>query len=140
MAKADKTQQKTEVLSIEQLSALELLLTGMSDAEVAQNVGVSRQTVWLWRSREPEFMAELSERRDSLWSTQSDKLRALLPDALKVIQASLSSPDESTRLRAAFQVLKAAGMVSLSQPVSQSAQQIQTEQILANWSAFPNLS
>ena len=63
MAKPDKTRQE---LSIEQLNAIDLLATGKSDREVAEVVGVSRQTVCAWRLYDPYFRAELNKRRNEL--------------------------------------------------------------------------
>ncbi len=46
MAKPDKERQS---LSIEQQNAIDMLVLGKSDREVAEAVGVSRQTVCGWR-------------------------------------------------------------------------------------------
>jgi len=52
MAKQDKSKQK---LSVEQLNAIDLLVTGKTDQEVADLVGVSRSTVTFWRLYNPTF-------------------------------------------------------------------------------------
>ena len=54
--KSDKIRQ----LSQEQMNAIEHLLQGKSDRAVSEAVGVSRQTVWEWRNRDPLFIAELN--------------------------------------------------------------------------------
>ena len=59
MEKATKPD-KTRQLSLEQMNAIEHLLRGRSDRAVAEAVGVSRQTVWEWRNRDPLFIAELN--------------------------------------------------------------------------------
>ena len=61
--KPDKTRQ----LSIEQANAIEHLLQGQSDRAVAEVVGISRQTVWEWRKRDPLFIAELNRQRFEMW-------------------------------------------------------------------------
>jgi Homeodomain-like domain len=53
--KPDKIRQ----LSIEQLNAIDHLLQGKSDRATAEAVGVSRQTVWVWRKRDILYIAEL---------------------------------------------------------------------------------
>lgn len=59
MEKATKPD-KTRQLSQEQMNAIEHLLQGRSDRAAAEAVGVSRQTVWEWRNRDPLFIAELN--------------------------------------------------------------------------------
>ncbi len=54
--KSDKIRQ----LSQEQMNAIEHLLQGKSDRAVSEAAGVSRQTVWEWRNRDPLFIAELN--------------------------------------------------------------------------------
>lgn len=56
VAKPDKSRQ----LSVQQLNAVELLILGKSDREVAEQVGVTRQTVSGWRLHDPFFQAELN--------------------------------------------------------------------------------
>ncbi|GFN22439.1 helix-turn-helix domain-containing protein [Thermanaeromonas sp. C210] len=52
--KSNKTQHK-EALSIEQLNAIDLLVLGKTDKEVAEAVGVHRCTVTSWRLYNPYF-------------------------------------------------------------------------------------
>jgi DNA-binding NarL/FixJ family response regulator len=65
--KASNSQQKTafkpKPLTIEQENAIDLLLTGKSDREVAETIGVHRMTVQQWRTAHPLFMATLAQRR-----------------------------------------------------------------------------
>jgi len=112
MAKADKTR---HALSIEQLNAVDLLVTGKSDREVAEVVGVSRQTVCGWRLYDPYFQAELNKRRKEVWGASVDRLRSLLPKALEVLERELEGGDNS--LRAALRVLEMANFASLTQHV-----------------------
>ena len=59
MEKATKPD-KTRQLSQEQMNAVEHLIQGKSDRAVSEAAGVSRQTVWEWRNRDPLFIAELN--------------------------------------------------------------------------------
>ena len=77
MAKVDKCRQ----LSIEQENAIDLLLQGKSDREVAEAVGVSRQTVTEWRNGNALFAAELNRRRREVWGGQTERLRQLIAQA-----------------------------------------------------------
>src|SRR5215207_9575776 len=112
MAKADKIR---HALSIEQLNAVDLLVTGKSDREVAEAVGVSRQTVCGWRLYDPYFQAELNKRRKEVWGASLDKLRSLLPKALEVVERELEGGDNS--LGAALKVLQMANIAGLTRDV-----------------------
>ena len=104
--KPDVSRQKE--LSIRQANAIDLLLTGKTDSEVAQAVGVTRQTVNGWRNCNAEFIAELSTRRVALWEAQDDRIRDLVPQAVDLMGAKIRDGD----LTAAVQLLRAAGYYS----------------------------
>ncbi len=105
MAKGDKTRQK-ETLSIEQLNAIDLLVMGKCDREVAEAVGVSRQTVTSWRLYNPHFQAELNRRRKEIWGAAVDRFRSLLLKSLDTVERALDEGDAKT----AVELLKMAGM------------------------------
>ena len=95
--KPDKTRHG---LSVAQLNAVECLVSGMTDGEAAEAVGVTRQTVNVWRNHHPAFIAGLNRRRLEVWGAATDKLRALVPKALGVLDASLTTdPDPRVALR-----------------------------------------
>jgi len=102
-------------LSIEQLNAIDLLVTGASDREVAEAVGVHRSTVWEWRTKNPYFIAELNKRRKEVWGRCVDKLRNLLPKALDTLEKELANPDCKDRGKIALEVLRLAGLSAESQ-------------------------
>lgn len=103
MAKQDKSEQK---LNIEQLNAIDLLVTGKTDQEVADLVGVSRSTVTGWRLYNPTFAAELNKRRKEVWGAAGDRLRTLLLKAFDVVESALNAGD----VKAALEFLKVAGV------------------------------
>ena len=107
MAKADKTRQ----LNVEQENAIDLLLQGKSDREVAEAVGVSRQTVTEWRNHNSVFVAELNRRRQEIWGSQTARLRLLVSQAVDVFEEDLQN-DQDLKLRqsAAVHILKAVGL------------------------------
>ena len=67
MAKLTKPDQIRQELSIAQLNAIDLLVTGKTDQEVSEAIGMSRQTVNGWRNANPYFQAALNRRRRELW-------------------------------------------------------------------------
>jgi hypothetical protein len=103
MAKQDKSKQK---LSVEQLNAIDLLVTGKTDQEVADLVGVSRSTVTFWRLYNPTFAAELNKRRKEVWGAAGDRMRTLLLKAFDVVESALNAGD----IKAALEFLKVAGV------------------------------
>ncbi len=80
-------------LTPEQLNAIDLLILGKTDREVAEAVGVRRETVTKWH-KNPFFSAELSIRREELWSDAKLRLKSLAHEAVNVLTRGLSSQDE----------------------------------------------
>lgn len=111
MTRADKTRQ----LTTEQENAVDLLVTGVTDADVAEQVGVTRQTVCGWRNRDPLFAATLNARRRDLWSGHADRLRALVARALDVLEADLGGDEPRLRQAAAVHILRAVGTYGAQQ-------------------------
>ena len=101
-AKPDKTLHRYKLLTPEMENAIDLLVTGKPDREVAAAVGVTRQTIAQWRQH-PVFMAELNHRRQTLWADAHARLRALIDGAVDVIEDAVRDGD----LKAAIEVLKA---------------------------------
>lgn len=99
-------------LTIEQENAIDLLLTGLSDNEVAKQVGVTRETVCRWRNDNAAFIVELNKRRQAIWGSSLDKLRGLIPKAIEVLEKNISTSEvyDSVAVAAAVHVLKAVGL------------------------------
>jgi transposase-like protein len=97
-------------LSIEQQNAIDLLVQGLTDREVAEVVGVARQTITTWRNRHKRFAQALEERRRELWSSQLQRLRALVRRAVDILEQSLGSVDERVRIQCAVHILRAVGL------------------------------
>jgi len=92
-------------LTPEQLNAIPLLCTGMTDAETAAAVGVQRETVWRWRNELPLFISELEKARQQFISGAIDKLRSALPKAVENVVVAINSGD----LKASLALLKVVG-------------------------------
>ena len=100
--KSDKIRQ----LSQEQMNAIEHLLQGKSDRAVSEAAGVSRQTVWDWRNRDPLFIAELNRQRSEMWQEAHERLKSLANRALDVLEQQLDSGDPKASLAAAKYILQ----------------------------------
>jgi hypothetical protein len=92
--------------STTQKSAIDLLSMGMSDIDVAQVVGKSRETIWSWRNEVPLFMAELEKARQQYISGAVDKLRSTLPKAVEAVVAAV----EGGNLKASLELLRIVGV------------------------------
>jgi hypothetical protein len=104
----NKSQQKLawKPLSVEQENAIDVLLTGKTDRETAEAVGVSRWTVQQWRTQHPLFRATLEQKRAEVWRGAQEKLRSLLRRAVENLGAAVEAGD----LKASVELLKAVGM------------------------------
>src|SRR5215510_4239607 len=97
---------KPKPLTTEQENAIDALMTGKSDREVAEAVGVTRWSVQQWRTGHPVFMATLQQRRAELWGTTGERLRALMVRAVENVQIAVEGGD----LKASIELLKITGM------------------------------
>jgi transcriptional regulator with XRE-family HTH domain len=110
MENVEKIKELLTKLSIEQLNAIDVLITGASDREVAEKVGVSRQVVTNWRLYHPEFQAELGRRREAVWSLSADKMRSLLPRALAILDETFDDSKNPDRLKLALEIINRSGI------------------------------
>lgn len=105
--KLEKKKQATKAeIESKQSLALPLIITGKSDQEVADEVGVSRQTVHNWRNKDSDFKQELEETKESLRQAQLVTISKIADKAFKTVEELLDNPDPKIRLKAALDVLK----------------------------------
>lgn len=105
-------------LTVEQLNAIDVLVTGAPDREAAVAAGVARETVTRWRNDNPRFQAELSRQRQAVWGEATNRLRGMVPKALDVLETAVDDFDVS----AAVQVLRAVGLYGNVGPPPESTQ------------------
>jgi hypothetical protein len=97
-------------LSIKQRNAIDLLMSGKNDRETAEAIRVNRVTVTRWRLNDPVFQAALNVRRKEIFGAGADRLLALVPRALDILQEEMNRPDNPHRARLALRVLELAGI------------------------------
>lgn len=95
-------------LTTSQENAIDALILGATDAEAGNAAGVTRQTINNWKNHHPEFIAEMNRRRQEIWEASREHLRSLVPKALHVLDAALSSETPNSRL--AIRVLELSGL------------------------------
>jgi hypothetical protein len=89
-------------LNAHQHNAIDLLITGATDAATAQAVGVHPNTVTKWRLYDPLFQTEFNRRRAEAWSGASDALRLVIPMALDTMRDQLQVGPNRGRLALDF--------------------------------------
>lgn len=92
--------------------ALEALANGKAPADAATEAGVDFATVREWMTRDAPFRAELNARRQDAYGAGADRLRALVPAALEVLEAEIAGGS----VQAALAVIKMAGLGRLDAP------------------------
>lgn len=97
-------------LSVQQQNAIDLLITGCSDRETADKVGVTRSTVTRWRLYHPAFRAELNVQRTAIWGQAREKLLALIPEAVDIIASSIRDPTNPDRAKLALDLMRSVKM------------------------------
>ena len=106
-------------LTPQQETAIDMILTGKNDREVAQNIGKSRSTVNTWRNHDPLFIATLNDHRQQVSGGQLNRLNNLVIEAVDVLQEGLHDSDIKVRITAAVHILKATGVYGATVPDSQ---------------------
>ena len=106
-------------LTPQQETAIDLILAGKNDREVAESIGKSRSTINVWRNQDPLFMATLNDRRQQVRGSQLSRLNTLVSDAVDVLQDGLHDEDIKVRIVAAVHILKAAGVYGAEAPGTQ---------------------
>ena len=96
-------------LTPEQLNAIDLLILGKTDKEVAETIGIGRNTISKWY-KNAFFIAELNVKREALWIDSKLRLRALASEAVNVLTNGLHSSDEKIAITAAVHILKTVGL------------------------------
>jgi DNA-binding CsgD family transcriptional regulator len=118
--RASNSQQETafnpKPLTIEQENAIDLLLTGKSDREVAETIGVHRMTVQTWRTSHPLFVASLAQRREALFSGAVDRLRSLVSKAIDNIEKEIDVLGDA---KTPFELLKVVGLYGFCPPTGE---------------------
>jgi len=85
--------------------ALTLILQGRKDTEIAEELGVSRMTIYRWKKYDGRFLQELEDRRALLREQAEDTLLELSETAIEAIRDALKDNDMKIRLQAAKLVL-----------------------------------
>ena len=97
-------------LTVMQEQSIQLLMTGLSDQAVADELDIARQTVNNWKSKRRVFVMELERQQKELRRESQRQLWGLIADSIDVLRQSLVSDNERIRQSTAVHVLKASGL------------------------------
>lgn len=122
-------------LSNKKALAVELACTGMTDKEIAKQVGVSRQSVNGWRNHDTDFIYALTARRRALREQHQDSLGDLVEKAIAIVRRALEEGDEKTQLKTAMYVLKISGLQGYAKAGKQPSR-METERVLIENTLF----
>lgn len=117
VTKSDKSRQLEEdELSQKQFMAIDLVVSGMPDGEVARKLGLARQTINKWRNHDIEFKYILECRRLQINESFRDKLTGLAERSIEILERNLDSADEKTQTQAALTILRLSGLQGYMRP------------------------
>jgi hypothetical protein len=123
---ATSAQFQPDPLSVEQLNAIDLLIQGKSDQEVAEIIGCDRTTVFRWKSRLPMFAATLAQRREEVFAVALQRLRNLLGKTIDNIEGAIKDGD----VKSSFDLVKATGLHGFCPPTGETNVPVIAERIM----------
>ena len=110
-----KQEAEKQALKDQQLFAIPHILAGKTDAQVAEAVGVARETVNRWRNHDHDFQRELRQSREAHLDSHMMALTRVNKKAVDVLENLLDSDDEQIRLRAAMHLLRTVSITHKNQ-------------------------
>ena len=93
-ASPDCPQSTSAILSLKQHYAMELLLVGKSDAEIAALIGVDSEIIGQWQNKDAEFIVAINALRAAAWEGSVARLKRLMSRALDVVEEAVTRGDE----------------------------------------------
>ena len=109
--KANKTGQIGQGLAPLQIQAIELMLAGKRITEIAEELGISRSTIYRWFET-PEFSETFNKLCYELLKEAETKILALIGRAIEVLEELLSEDDPNIRFKTASLILRGAGILN----------------------------
>ncbi len=85
-----------------QFRAIELIIQGLKDTQIAHALGISRKTLWQWKTHDDDYRKALTEARAALHGSTGDRCQTIAQKATTVLAEFLNEDVEDiNRLRAA---------------------------------------
>jgi hypothetical protein len=103
---------KAVELSSKQLTAIDFLLRGYTDLQVAAEVGADRGTIYRWRHNRL-FAEILGKLREQAWEQSTQQMRTLMQPALELLTRHMNGDNPKLALQAAGMLLRMASAAQL---------------------------
>jgi transposase-like protein len=114
---SDKSRQlNDDELSQKQMIAIDLVVSGMPDGEVAKKLGLARQTINKWRNHDLDFKYILACRRLQIMESFRDKLTGMAERAIEILAKNMESADEKVQNQSAQIILRLSGLQGYMRP------------------------
>lgn len=84
--------------NFQQHQAIEIVLIGKSDVEVAQQIGAKSETVWQWQNHNPEFAVAKSTLPTLPCADSGERLRMLTAFALTLVEKAIARADKEVAI------------------------------------------
>ncbi|MDO9546094.1 MAG: hypothetical protein Q7J07_05015 [Pelolinea sp.] len=119
---------KKDGVNNKQELAINLVMCGLNDGEIASRVRVTRKTINTWRNHDEDFRALLAKRRKALHEQHQDELSGLVSEAIGVLREAMREENILIRVRAAQAVLRTSGLqtsMKAEKPTSQEEMMVE---------------
>lgn len=110
-------------LSDKQHAAIRLLIAGTTQVTVAEQVGVTPETLSRWLNSDSLFIATLNYNRQAAYTSVIERMRSLAHAAVDALENSLDSENEMVRLKAAQAILKMINLDDIAAPAGPTTEQ-----------------
>ena len=98
--------ERENAIRANQSKAIQLILEGKNNREVADEIGVSRQTVSYWRNHDEHFQNQLNNEIKARGDALRARFASVLDTAYESLTTLLNSDDPQIKLKAAVEVIK----------------------------------
>jgi DNA-binding CsgD family transcriptional regulator len=116
-------------LSVKQVQALSLLLYGYSDNEVADKIGMSRQTIYMWKHKEEAFMKEYINQKQSLLDNANSGLMQIMVKSRDVLLEELNNRESPHRVKIAMAYFKFEIVEKLEEHLNFQLREVENKEI-----------
>ena len=111
------TRQHGRGLTVQQQNAVDLIVVGKTDTEIAKALKLHRTTITKWRLYDPVFQAAVNQQRAEIWAAAIERLRHLAHKALDVLECEMENVEWKRRTKAADAVLNMVPRLSHPAPI-----------------------
>lgn len=98
-------------MDAKKMRMIELYFEGKTDSEIAQALGVRRETVNQWRHHDPKVISKMNRVIEERKQEFKNHMNSLLEKSFRVLEKSLD--DKEVSVKVAMEILKLAGNAGL---------------------------